>query len=112
VSQGGVAAATLLGQTVDSRTVPWFWSNQGDLRLQIAGLSAGFDHFVVRGDLNDEKFSVLYYADGNLLAVDAVNNPVDYMVVRKALSQGVTIPADLAADASTPLKALLAVAAG
>jgi 3-phenylpropionate/trans-cinnamate dioxygenase ferredoxin reductase subunit len=44
--------------------------------------------------------------------VDAVNNPVDYMVVRKALSQGVTIPADLAADAATPLKALFAVAAG
>jgi 3-phenylpropionate/trans-cinnamate dioxygenase ferredoxin reductase subunit len=112
VTQAGVAASTLMGETVENRTVPWFWSNQGELRLQIAGLSAGFDHYVVRGDPDSEKFSVLYYAGGDLLAVDAVNNPVDYMVVRKALSQGVTIPADLAADAATPLKALFAVAAG
>ena len=56
----------------------------------------------------DEKFSVLYYRDGELLAVDAVNNPVDYMVVRKALTQGVSIPADLAGDSATPLKTLLA----
>jgi 3-phenylpropionate/trans-cinnamate dioxygenase ferredoxin reductase subunit len=61
--------------------------------------------------MDDEKFSVLYYRDGELLAVDAVNNPVDYMVVRKALTQGVSIPADLAGDSSTPLKTLLAAAA-
>jgi 3-phenylpropionate/trans-cinnamate dioxygenase ferredoxin reductase subunit len=88
--------------------VPWFWSNQGQLRLQIAGLSTGFDSFVVRGDMAEEKFSVLYYRDGELLAVDAVNNPVDYMVVRKALTQGVSIPAERAADSAVPLKAMLA----
>ena len=108
VHQASVAAATLLGATVETRSVPWFWSNQGELRLQIAGLSAGFDSFVVRGDMDAEKFSVLYYRDGVLLAVDAVNNPVDYMVVRKALTMGVSIPAELAADSSTPLKAMLA----
>ena len=91
--------------------VPWFWSNQGDLRLQIAGLAAGFDDFVVRGEPDSEKFSVLYYRDGRLLAVDAVNAPGDYMVVRKALTQGTSIPADRAADASTPLKQLLLAAA-
>ena len=110
VHQASVAAATLVGATVETRSVPWFWSNQGQLRLQIAGLSAGFDSFVVRGDMDEEKFSVLYYRDGELLAVDAVNNPVDYMVVRKALTQGVSIPAELAADSSTPLKAMLAAA--
>jgi 3-phenylpropionate/trans-cinnamate dioxygenase ferredoxin reductase component len=110
VHQASVAAATLLGTPVETRSVPWFWSNQGELRLQIAGLSAGFDSFVVRGDMDEEKFSVLYYRDGDLLAVDAVNNPVDYMVVRKALTQGVSIPAELAADASTSLKAALLAA--
>jgi 3-phenylpropionate/trans-cinnamate dioxygenase ferredoxin reductase subunit len=111
VHQASVAAATLVGAEVETRSVPWFWSNQGQLRLQIAGLSAGFDSFVVRGDMDDEKFSVLYYRDGDLLAVDAVNNPVDYMVVRKALTHGVSIPAERAADTSTPLKAMLAAAA-
>ena len=110
VHQASVAAATLVGATVETRSVPWFWSNQGQLRLQIAGLSAGFDSFVVRGDMDEEKFSVLYYRDGALLAADAVNNPVDYMVVRKALTQGVSIPAERAADSSTPLKAMLAAA--
>jgi 3-phenylpropionate/trans-cinnamate dioxygenase ferredoxin reductase component len=108
VHQASVAAATLVGAEVETRSVPWFWSNQGQLRLQIAGLSTGFDSFVVRGNMDEEKFSVLYYRDGELLAVDAVNNPVDYMVVRKALTQGVSIPADRAADSSVPLKAMLA----
>jgi 3-phenylpropionate/trans-cinnamate dioxygenase ferredoxin reductase subunit len=108
VAQASVAAATLLGTLKETRTVPWFWSNQGDLRLQIAGLSTGFDRHVVRGDPDGEKFSVLYYRDGRLLAVDAVNNAADYLVVRKALTLGVSIPADQAADAATPLKKLLA----
>jgi 3-phenylpropionate/trans-cinnamate dioxygenase ferredoxin reductase subunit len=108
VAQATIAAATLLGKPSQTRTVPWFWSNQGDLRLQIAGLAAGYDHVVVRGEPDSERFSVLYYRAGELLAVDAVNNPVDYMVVRKALSQGVAIPADQAADVATPLKTLLA----
>lgn len=110
VAQGARAAATLLGRLENTRTVPWFWSNQGDLRLQIAGLAAGFDQHVVRGEPDSEKFSVLYYRDGRLLAVDAVNNAADYLVVRKALTQGVELPADRAADAAVPLKTLLAAA--
>jgi 3-phenylpropionate/trans-cinnamate dioxygenase ferredoxin reductase subunit len=107
VSQATVAAASLVGRAELPPNVPWFWSNQGDLRLQIAGLSTGFDEAVVRGEPDSEKFSVLYYREDRLLAVDAVNSPPDYMVVRKALTQGGTIPAHLAADASTPLKQLL-----
>jgi 3-phenylpropionate/trans-cinnamate dioxygenase ferredoxin reductase subunit len=108
VTQAAVAAATLHGTPLNGTPgVPWFWSNQGDLRLQIAGLAAGFDSYVVRGEPDTEKFSVLYYRDGRLLAVDAVNSPPDYMVVRKALTEGTTIPADRAADTTTPLKKLL-----
>ena len=111
VTQGAAAAASLLGRPEVVPNVPWFWSNQGDLRLQIAGLAAGFDDHVVRGEPDSERFSVLYYREGRLLAVDAVNAPGDYMVVRRALTQGTTIPADRAADASTPLKQLLLAAA-
>jgi 3-phenylpropionate/trans-cinnamate dioxygenase ferredoxin reductase subunit len=111
VSQATIAAGTLLGRLDIARAVPWFWSNQGDLRLQIAGLSTGYDNFVVRGEPDSERFSVLYYRDRRLLAVDAVNNPVDYLVVRKALTEGASIPADQAADATAPLKSLLDSAA-
>jgi 3-phenylpropionate/trans-cinnamate dioxygenase ferredoxin reductase subunit len=108
VAQAGIAAASLLGLPVETRSVPWFWSYQRDLRLQIAGLSTGYDQYVVRGEPEDEKFSVLYYRQGELLAVDAVNNPIDYMVVRKALTAGASIPAEAAADASRSLKSMLA----
>lgn len=108
VAQAGVAAATLLGRPAATRTVPWFWSNQGDLRLQIAGLSTGFDRYDVRGEPDTERFAVLYYREGELIAVDAVNSPADYLVVRKALTTGRTLPADKAADADIPLKSLLA----
>ena len=111
VTQATTAAASLLGKLEVAPNIPWFWSNQGDLRLQIAGLAAGFDDYVVRGEPDSEKFSVLYYRDGRLIAVDAVNAPGDYMVVRKALTLGTTIPAERAADSSTSLKALLSVAA-
>jgi 3-phenylpropionate/trans-cinnamate dioxygenase ferredoxin reductase subunit len=108
VAQAQVAAATLLGRPGGATAVPWFWSFQGDLRLQIAGLSAGHDHHVVRGDPDDEAFSVLYYRRDRLLAVDAVNRPADYMAVRKALARGATIAPDRAGDAATPLKSLIA----
>ncbi len=111
VTQATTAAATLTGRLEAAPNVPWFWSNQGDLRLQIAGLSTGFDDHVVRGEPDSERFSVLYYREGRLLAVDAVNAPGDYMAVRRALTQGATIPADRAADTTTPLKQLLLAAA-
>jgi 3-phenylpropionate/trans-cinnamate dioxygenase ferredoxin reductase subunit len=108
VAQAQVAAATLLGRLDDVKSVPWFWSYQGDLKLQIAGLTAGYDDYVVRGEPDDERFSVLYYRHNRLLAIDAVNRPADYMAVRKALGQGATIAPDRAGDAATPLKSLIA----
>jgi 3-phenylpropionate/trans-cinnamate dioxygenase ferredoxin reductase component len=113
VAQATVAAKTLMAQLETPRTVPWFWSYQGDLKLQIAGLSTGYDQHVVRGEPDTECFSVLYYRAGQLLAIDAVNNAIEYMVVRKALTQGASIPADVVGDASIPLKTLvLATASG
>jgi 3-phenylpropionate/trans-cinnamate dioxygenase ferredoxin reductase component len=107
ISQAKTAAATLAGLLVPNDAVPWFWSDQYDLKLQIAGLSAGHDRFVIRGDIADEAFSVLYYRDGALLAVDAVNTPSDYMAVRKALSQGAMISSEAAADSSVSLRELI-----
>ncbi|HEY5401158.1 MAG TPA: FAD-dependent oxidoreductase [Trebonia sp.] len=98
-----VAAATLAGVPARYDAVPWFWSDQGPLKLQIAGLAAGFDQTVLRGDPGQERFSVLYYRAGRLLAVHAVNSPRDYLAVRRALAAGQDIPPELAADAGQPL---------
>jgi 3-phenylpropionate/trans-cinnamate dioxygenase ferredoxin reductase subunit len=102
IDHAKVAAATLAGRPARYDAVPWFWSDQGPLKLQIAGLSAGFDQTVLRGDPGQERFSVLYYRDGRLLAVHAVNSPRDYLAVRRALAAGQQIPAELAADANRP----------
>jgi 3-phenylpropionate/trans-cinnamate dioxygenase ferredoxin reductase component len=107
ISQAKTAAATLAGLRVPNDAVPWFWSDQYELKLQIAGLSAGHDQYVIRGDITGEAFSVLYYRDGTLLAVDAVNTPADYMAVRKALSQGAMISPDAAADSTVALRELI-----
>jgi 3-phenylpropionate/trans-cinnamate dioxygenase ferredoxin reductase subunit len=106
-AQARAGAAALLGREEPVTEVPWFWSDQHDLKLQIAGLSAGHDEVVVRGDPDSERFSVLYYRDGALLAIDAVNAAADYLTVRKALATGATIPAEHAGQADRRLKEML-----
>ncbi|HET7399252.1 MAG TPA: FAD-dependent oxidoreductase [Intrasporangium sp.] len=104
---GRSAAATLLGQPTAYRAVPWFWSDQGDLRLQIVGLVAGADHTVVRGDPGTEAFSLLHYRDGLLVAAECVGSAADHLVVKRGLEKGLTIEPGAAADTGVPLKRLL-----
>ena len=111
VDQAKTAAATLLGQPVPYQALPWFWSDQAGIRLQIAGLSMGWQEAVLRGSPDDEAFSVLYLRNGHLLAVDAVNRPADFMAARRALSRGpVPMSAAAAGEQGRPLKELLAAA--
>ncbi|MGO4598019.1 NAD(P)/FAD-dependent oxidoreductase [Terrabacter sp. 2RAF25] len=105
--QARAAAATLAGQPTAYAAVPWFWSDQADLRLQMAGLPQGADHEVVRGDVAAERFSVLSYRNGLLLAVESVGSSADYLAVKRALEKGMTIAADAAADSTVPLKRLI-----
>ncbi|MFM9262204.1 NAD(P)/FAD-dependent oxidoreductase [Rhodococcus sp. 5A-K4] len=104
--QGRTAAYTLLGRSPGTRGVPWFWSNQGALKLQIAGLSDGYDDIIVRRD-STERLTVLYYRMGDLLAADSVNNPRDHMAVKRALADGNTIDPVCAANTAVPLKSLI-----
>lgn len=104
LEQAKVAAATLLGRPASYTSVPWFWSDQADLKLQIAGLSAGYDRVVVRGRPADERFAVLYYRGGALIAADCVNQPAEFLAIRSALGKGLTIPPERAADETVPLK--------
>ena len=107
VHQAKVAAAALTGAPRPAPEVPWFWSDQADLKLQIAGLAAGADEIVVRGDPGSERFAALHYRQGRLQAIDAVNSPADFLVVRRALSTGTDLPADSARRADRPLKEFL-----
>ena len=86
VDQAKVAAATMLGITATHNSVPWFWSHQGDLTIQMAGLTDGYDHVALNGDLDAERFSLSYFAQGRLIAVHAVNSPKDYLAGRRALA--------------------------
>lgn len=104
VDHAKCAAATLMGAPAPYAAVPWFWSDQDTLKLQIAGLSGGFDQTVIRGNPAQERFSVFYFREGRLLAVHSVNAPKDYMAVRRALTNGHHITAEAAADPSNPLR--------
>lgn len=107
IEHAKVAAYSLMGQREDYAGIPWFWSNQGGLKLQIAGLSLGYDSTVIRRDEERGKFSVLYYRAGQIVAADCVNHPLDFMAVRNALGKNQNIPAAEAADPSVPLKSIV-----
>jgi len=104
IEQAKVAAYSLCGRVGEYAGVPWFWSNQGSLKLQIAGLSTGYDQTVVRRV--DGKLSVLYYRNGHIIAADCINHPLDFMAVRTALGKGGSVPAEPAGDPSTMLKSI------
>lgn len=104
IAQAKTAAASLLGHEPGALSVPWFWSDQADLKLQMAGLTMGYDQVVLRGDIEGEQFSALYYRDGSLIAIEAVNAPRDYMAARRILEAGGNIPPEAAADIEIPLK--------
>lgn len=106
IEQAKVAAYSLMGQREDYAGIPWFWSNQGNLKLQIAGLSTGFDSTVIRRDDSKGKFTVLYYKGHRIIAADCINNPLDFMAVRTALAKNQNIPAEHASDPSTMLKSI------
>lgn len=109
VDQARRVAATICGKRDPYTAVPWFWTDQFDLKLQMAGLSTGFDQIVTRGELESRKFSVLYFRGEQLIAVDSVNRPADHAAARKLLAAGTSVsPAD-AGNPAFDLKTAAAV---
>ena len=105
-----IAAKTICGEDKDYAATPWFWSNQSDLKLQTVGLSTGYDQAVLRGDPATRSFSVLYFKQGRLIALDCVNNVRDYAQGRKLVEQRLVAPAEELADPARPLKEWAALA--
>ncbi|QHS10035.1 NAD(P)/FAD-dependent oxidoreductase [Sinimarinibacterium sp. NLF-5-8] len=107
VDQGRTAAATLMGDDKPYDAAPWFWSNQYEARLQIVGLSKEDDERVVRGTPEDGAFAVFYMRDGHLVAVDAVNLPIAFMVGKKLVYQHRDVDPEALSDPDLELKSLL-----
>lgn len=107
VEQAKTAAANVCGEDTVYDQVPWFWSDQYDIKLQIAGLSDGYDQLVIRGDVSSRSFACLYLADGRLLAVDAVNAPKDFMQSKLLIAAGARPDPKRLADPDTALKDLV-----
>jgi 3-phenylpropionate/trans-cinnamate dioxygenase ferredoxin reductase component len=98
-------ADRILGKPHPYTALPWFWSEQGPLRLQIAGLTAGHDHTVLRGSVETGEFSVFCYRAGELLGIESVNRPADHAHARRLLSTGRQVTPEQAADDSFDLRA-------
>ena len=104
VDQGRCVAAAICGRGADYAAVPWFWTDQFEAKLQMTGLSNGFDEQVVRGDLESGKFSVCYFREGRLIAMDSLNRPGDHLAGRKLLAGSGAVTPDQAADLSFDLR--------
>ncbi|MEI4508912.1 FAD-dependent oxidoreductase [Sphingopyxis sp. CCNWLW253] len=105
--QANVVAKGIVGDEAPYHAIPWFWSNQYDLKLQTAGLSTGHDQAVLRGDPATRSFSVVYLKAGKVIAIDCVNATKDYVQGRMIVTAGLVATAEQLADTETPLKALL-----
>lgn len=106
--QAKVAVAHIMGEENAYDAVPWFWSNQYDLKLQTVGLSTGHDQTVLRGDPATRSFSVLYLKAGRLIAIDSVNMVKDYVQARAHVVAGAVLDPAQLADTSVPLKEMAA----
>ena len=106
-NDGARAAATVLvDRPVPLSAVPWFWSDQHDLKFQMAGLPVAGDQSVLRGDMASDRFTLFYLRDGALVAAHSVNRPAEHMLARKLIAQGARIAPEALADTALDLKTL------
>ena len=106
--QAKVTAAHINGKETPLNALPWFWSDQYDVKLQIAGLIEGYTDIVLRGDIDKGcEFAIFYFKDDVLLAVDAVNSPQSFMMGKMTLTKGKTLDKAIVADVNAPLKSAL-----
>lgn len=104
VDQAACVARAVVGRGAPYSAVPWFWTDQYDIHLQMAGLPHGYDQVVTRGNPETRKFSVFYFRGGKLCAVDSVNRPADHLAARKLIGARAPLSPDQAMDESFDLK--------
>ncbi len=104
LEQAKTTAAVLCGESSEYAQIPWFWSDQYEYKLQIAGLSDDYDDTVIRGSVEARRFSCLYLKDGRLIAIDAVNSPVDFVQARSLIAEGREVSRMRLENPDTPVK--------
>jgi 3-phenylpropionate/trans-cinnamate dioxygenase ferredoxin reductase subunit len=109
--QAVVVAKVIMGAPARYEAIPWFWSEQYDLKLQTVGLSTGYDTELLRGDPATRSFSVIYLKEGRVLALDCVNAPRDYVQGRALITSRVIVPREKLSDVSVALNTLAGPAA-
>ncbi|MFM0341417.1 NAD(P)/FAD-dependent oxidoreductase [Paraburkholderia fungorum] len=105
VDQGQAVAAAIVGESIPYDKVPWFWTDQADLKLQIAGITAGHDRAVLRGDSESRSFSSFFFRNGTLIGVESINRPTDHVVARRLLLADPRLSPEQAADSDFDLRA-------
>jgi 3-phenylpropionate/trans-cinnamate dioxygenase ferredoxin reductase subunit len=104
IDQAEVVAENIMGAGKEYIAKPWFWSDQFDVKLQIAGLNTGYDDVITRKGDKDGMVSFWYYKDDQLLAVDAMNDPRGYMMGKRIIEAGKSVPKDVVVDPAADLK--------
>lgn len=104
IEQARTVAATICGRSRPNRAVPWFWSDQYDVKLQSAGLQRGYDQTVTRGDPSRRSFAVYYLREGRLLAVDAINRPAEFAMAKAWIADRAVIAAERLANEALSVK--------
>ena len=107
VEQAKSVAASISGENKPYHQVPWFWSDQYNLKLQIAGISQNYDQYIVRGDMEEEKFTVFYLKNKKIIAVDTINNLKEFFNGKKLIAMGAEIPLGVLENKDTNLKELI-----
>ena len=107
MEQAKTVASSVMNNPMEYNQVPWFWSDQYDHKLQIVGLSGDHDLVTMRGNTNDAKFMLFYTKDEELIAVDAINNPKEFLISRKLVANKVKIKPNVISDLNTNLNDLI-----
>ena len=107
LEQAKTVAMSLLGKQEKYNQVPWFWSDQYDKKLQIVGFSDDHDELVIRGSIEEDNFMLFFLKEGKLIAVNAVNNPKEFLICKKLVANKEKISSDAISNQSVDLKELL-----
>ena len=107
LEQAKIAASTINGLDLPHDQIPWFWSDQYNIKLRIAGVATGYENYVVRGKISEEKFSVFYLKEERLIAIETINDNKSFSVGKKLIKNQTSIPLDVLEDQNSDLKSFL-----
>jgi len=107
IEQAKIAASRINEIDLPHDQIPWFWSDQYNIKLKIAGVNAGYENYVVRGNLDEEKFSVFYLKEGRLIAIETINDNRSFSVGKKLIKNQISIPLGTLEDQNIDLNSFL-----